>query len=184
MHQHQQQQWQQASDSQIQPGCTSHNPALTTPSHSSASCAVPVFRSAGVKAHASGTAAPEAADAAATAAIANTPPGSTHNDSVLSPSSFVRFMPNPTAFGQGEHDGPGVERSDKRLGGPGDITSGFSMLGSALPSFELMQRMRKSLSPEELQSAFARRWACTEGLCVCQQRSCCYSLLCVCLNRE
>lgn len=38
-----------------------------------------------------------------------------------------------------------------------ELGSGFSMLGSTLPSFELMQKMRKGLSPEELQAAFARR---------------------------
>jgi hypothetical protein len=120
---------------------------------------------AGVKAQASAPAAPEAAVAAATTAITNGAPGSTHDDPVLSPSSFVRFMPDSTAVGQGGqlsmrtlNDGPGVERSDRSADGPGDLPSGFSMLGSAMPSFELMQRMRKSLSPEELQSAFARRW--------------------------
>jgi hypothetical protein len=39
-----------------------------------------------------------------------------------------------------------------------DLSSGFSMLGSQMPSLELMQRMRKGLSPEELQAAFARRY--------------------------
>jgi hypothetical protein len=112
---------------------------------------------------------------------------------VLSPSSFVRFLPPDTsafAPGAGAQEQrlssdftPGAEKSEKSL--RSDL-SGLSMLSSHMPSLELMQRMRKSLSPEELQAAFARRCVAHARLlrggggggamvlivCACQLRSC------------
>lgn len=98
-----------------------------------------------------------------------------HDDPILSPSSHVRFQQqqqeatvidgsNGSAFMPGSWREGGV-RSPSDHGGfehieRSELASGFSMLGSTLPSMELMQRMRKSLSPEELQAAFARRYVC------------------------
>jgi hypothetical protein len=108
---------------------------------------------AGAVAHAAAPAAPEAAAVAdATAAMAATSINGTPPDSATqqsSSSSFVRFLSNGPQSGRLSLDGLGVERSE--------LSSGISMLGSALPSFEMMQRIRKTLSPEELQAAFARR---------------------------
>lgn len=107
---------------------------------------------AGAVAHASAPAAPEAAaveDATAAMAAATTN-GALPDAAQLSTSSFVRFLTAGAQSGRLSLDGPGVERSE--------LSSGISMLGSALPSFEMMQRIRRTMSPEELQAAFARRW--------------------------
>jgi len=126
---------------------------------------------AGVAAHAAApaaaaaAAAPAAAPAAAAAAVAaatsamngaalKEAAGATHDDPVLSPSSFVRFLPGSTAFLSGSQS---VRHSSDHGAERSEMASGFSMLGSALPSIEIMQKMRRSLSPEELQAAFARR---------------------------
>lgn len=85
----------------------------------------------------------------ATAAMAATTNG-TPDAAQHSTSSFVRFLSAGAQSGRLSLDGPGVERSE--------LSSGISMLGSALPSFEMMQRIRRTMSPEELQAAFARRW--------------------------
>lgn len=81
------------------------------------------------------------------------------NDPVLSPSSFVRFPPGSSFFGPGAQSmrlsDVGPERSERSV--MDELSSGLSMLGSSMPSFDAVQRMRKSLSPEELQAAFARR---------------------------
>jgi hypothetical protein len=37
------------------------------------------------------------------------------------------------------------------------LTPGLSMLGSSLPSVDVVAKMRKGLNPEELTAAFARR---------------------------
>lgn len=81
---------------------------------------------------------------------ATTTTNGTPDPSQLSSSSFIRFLSANAQSGRLSLDGLGVERSE--------LSSGISMLGNALPSFEMMQRIRRTMSPEELQAAFARRW--------------------------
>ena len=150
-----------------------HDPVLSTPhsllpsqaalSHITPSpAALPPL--AGVVAHASP---PAVAAANGTPAATPAAPPAAAADG-LADSSFTRFLATPpSAFnGPASHSlrlsdtdvapGVGVEKSE-RSQARSELSSGLSMLGSSMPSFDVMQRMRKSLSPEELQAAFARR---------------------------